>query len=137
MMSEKRFIEDFSYLVNYSKHHCILDRIQEKNLELDEIISLLNNLYQENEQLRILLKERQYEKDISKCREENIKLQQVLSENEKILGKDLDMLTELRRENGKLRQELDNLQKSINYWQNLYKETIDKIPPKVKEVWIE
>ena len=38
---EKRFVEDYSYLVNYDKY-CILDKDQHKHLYLDEVIDLLN-----------------------------------------------------------------------------------------------
>lgn len=45
-MSEKRFVEDYSYLVNYDKY-CILDKVQHKHLYLDEVIDLLNESYEE------------------------------------------------------------------------------------------
>lgn len=40
MMSEKRFVEDHSYLVHYD--NCIFDKVQHKHLYLDEVIDLLN-----------------------------------------------------------------------------------------------
>lgn len=64
-MSEKRFIEDFSYLINYPKHHCVLDRMQQKNLELDEIIGLLNILHQENQELKE--ENEQLRKELNDC----------------------------------------------------------------------
>ena len=48
-----------------------------------------------------------------------------------------DLLNELAEDNRKLRQTLEQTEKRINYWQTLYKETLDKIPPKIKEVWIQ
>lgn len=50
-MSEKRFVKDHSYLVNYDKY-CILDKVQYKHLYLDEVCQKLNELAEENEQLR-------------------------------------------------------------------------------------
>ena len=57
-MSEKRFVKDHSYLVNYDKY-CILDKVQHKHLYLDEVCEKLNEqqttiekLEKENEQLR-------------------------------------------------------------------------------------
>ena len=50
-MTEKRFVEDHSYLINYDKY-CILDKIQNKHLYFDEVIDLLNKLSNENRQLR-------------------------------------------------------------------------------------
>ena len=50
-MTEKRFVQDHSYLVNYDKY-CILDKIQNKHLYLDEVIDLLNELSNENRQLQ-------------------------------------------------------------------------------------
>ena len=41
MMSEKRFVKDHSYLVNYDKF-CILDKVQHKHLYLDEVCEKLN-----------------------------------------------------------------------------------------------
>ena len=52
MMSEKRFTEDESYLVNYEEYKCIFDRVQGKHLYLSEVINLLNSLYDESEQLK-------------------------------------------------------------------------------------
>lgn len=40
-MSEKRFVKDHSYLVNYDKY-CILDKVQHKHLYLDEVCKKLN-----------------------------------------------------------------------------------------------
>lgn len=40
-MSEKRFVKDHSYLINYDKY-CIFDKVQHKHLYLDEVIDLLN-----------------------------------------------------------------------------------------------
>ena len=40
-LSEKRFVKDHSYLVNYDKY-CILDKLQHKHLYLDEVVGLLN-----------------------------------------------------------------------------------------------
>ena len=40
-MSEKRFVIDHSYLVNYDKY-CILDKVQHKHMYLDEICKKLN-----------------------------------------------------------------------------------------------
>ena len=51
-MSEKRFVEDESYLVNYEEYKCIFDKVQGKHLYLSEVIDLLNSLVDENEQLR-------------------------------------------------------------------------------------
>lgn len=51
-MSNKRFVEDESYLVNYVENHCIFDRVQGKHLYLSEVIALLNQLNDENEQLK-------------------------------------------------------------------------------------
>ncbi len=57
-MGGKRFVEDYSYLVNYDKY-CILDKVRHKHLYLDEVIDSLNkqqatisDLKEENEQLR-------------------------------------------------------------------------------------
>lgn len=50
-MTEKRFVKDHSYLVNYDKY-CILDKIQHKHLYFNEVIDLLNELFNENRQLR-------------------------------------------------------------------------------------
>lgn len=51
MTEKKRFVEDYSYLVNYDKY-CILDKVQHKHLYLDEVIDLLNELDEENMDLR-------------------------------------------------------------------------------------
>lgn len=57
-MEGKRFVEDHSYLVNYDKY-CILDKVRNKHLHLDEVIDSLNeqqatisDLKEENEQLQ-------------------------------------------------------------------------------------
>ena len=49
-MSEKRFVEDYSYLVNYDKY-CILDKVRHKYLYLDEVIDLLN---EQEEEIKVL-----------------------------------------------------------------------------------
>lgn len=51
-MSEKRFTEDESYLVNYEEYKCIFDRVQGKHLYLSEVIALLNSLVDGNRELR-------------------------------------------------------------------------------------
>ena len=52
MMSEKQFVIDHSYLVNYDKY-CILDKEQHKHLYLDEVCKKLN----EQEQIIQILRE--------------------------------------------------------------------------------
>lgn len=49
----------------------------------------------------------------------------------------VDLLNELSEENEQLRQKANSLQTSLNYWQKSYNELLEKIPPKVKEVWLE
>lgn len=52
-MSEKRFVIDHSYLVNYDKY-CILDKVQHKHLYLDEVCKKLNEQQAIIEQLQDL-----------------------------------------------------------------------------------
>ena len=40
-MSEKQFVIDHSYLVNYDKY-CILDKVEHKHLYIDEVCKKLN-----------------------------------------------------------------------------------------------
>ena len=58
----------------------------------------LKKLKEENEQLRTLLKERQYEKDIAKCREENEQLQAKLREKEQDEQLYADEIVKLNKE---------------------------------------
>ena len=55
-MSEKRFVKDHSYLVNYDKF-CILDKVQHKHLYLDEVCEKLNEQQATIEQLQKKLSE--------------------------------------------------------------------------------
>ena len=50
-MSEKRFVKDHSYLINYDKY-CILDKVKHKHLYLDEVCEKLNELNDENKELK-------------------------------------------------------------------------------------
>lgn len=79
IQNEKRFeMSDNSTVYRYS----IIDK-KKGVLKVNECVVLLNKLNDENEQL-----------------------QQVISENEKLLGNDFDMLTDLRRENEQLKRKL-------------------------------
>ena len=51
-MSEKRFVIDHSYLVNYDKY-CILDKVQHKHLYLDEVCKKLNEQQELIEELQV------------------------------------------------------------------------------------
>ena len=53
-MSEKRFVKDHSYLVNYDKY-CILDKVQHKHLYLDEVVDMLNEQQAEIERLQKII----------------------------------------------------------------------------------
>ena len=75
MMSEKRFVKDHSYLVNYDKY-CILDKLQHKHLYLDEVVGLLNF---QNTQIKVLKELLNKLDDKNKqLREENEQLKQKL-----------------------------------------------------------
>ena len=74
-MSEKRFVKDHSYLVNYDKY-CILDKLQHKHLYLDEVGGLLNF---QNTQIKVLKELLNKLDDKNKqLREENEQLKQKL-----------------------------------------------------------
>lgn len=80
-MSEKRFVEDHSYLVNYGKY-CILDKLQHKHLYLDEVCRKLNN---QDEKIRQLTKEKGELMECNACQYREI--QKWESENEELMKK--------------------------------------------------
>lgn len=127
-MSEKRF--SYEHL---NECQMIFDEKTERayyfngeQVDIDDVkylVHLLNQLNDENKELRMsprcdpleiesLVKENQCLKS------ENEKLHQVLSENEKMLQNDLDMLTKLRRENKKKDIEIKSLNAHITNWLN-------------------
>lgn len=90
-MTEKRFVEDHSYLVNYDKY-CILDKVQNKHLYLDEVIDLLNEqqaiIQKEmdekiNAQERLSYMIRKY----NQLKQQNFNLQVKLSEQKEVMKK--------------------------------------------------
>lgn len=64
-MSEKRFVKDHSYLVNYDKY-CILDKVQHKHLYLDEVCEKLNEQQAIIEQLNLAI---EWEDELQKYKE--------------------------------------------------------------------
>lgn len=119
-MEGKRFVEDHSYLVSYGKH-CILDKVWDKHLYLDEVIDSLNkqqatisDLKKDNEQLRKYngqLKERlekinggyghlTYRNGLTAN-------EWLIESQERELKKKNEQISALKEENERLRNELD------------------------------
>ena len=86
-MTEKRFVEDHSYLINYDKY-CILDKVQNKHLYLDEVIDLLNEqqaIIQKEMDEKINVQERlsYMIRKYNQLKQQNFYLQVKLSEQKK------------------------------------------------------
>ena len=136
-----KVITDTKETYSYEELYEVAELLNEKQATINELQDLCGKSDYENAKLRLKNKELQEEikllkpvnigqyEQIVQLQEENEQLRQVLSENEKLLQKDLDMLTELRRENEQLRENLHNcrhnkniISEKLKLWQDAHKE---------------